>query len=71
MSDIPKPPNYTLEIRSVISVGVGDGKLLLEVETSPDVFLNLNFQWRDFASIYEYVTSETEKQSAEVPEVKE
>lgn len=55
--------NKPIEIRSIISVGVGDGKLLLEVETAPDVFQCINFNWRDFANIYEYITLEEDKRS--------
>jgi len=54
-----------IKVKSIIQVGVSYETLSLEVDLGEDNFQVIEFNWRDFASVYEYITSEEDKKTTE------
>jgi hypothetical protein len=60
-----------IKVKSITQVGVSHGTLSLEADLGNDNFQVIEFNWRDFASVYEYITSEGDHQSAPDHECKD
>jgi len=49
-----------IKVKSIVQAGVSYGTLSLEVDLGDDKFQVIEFNWRDFARVYEHITSEEE-----------